>query len=172
MLLKNKGADKRARAVGANLSAKGADSRAADKRPRAENFTGTVSVSALRDMMSDTDDVIFTDIAVGGGGGSIATAVFIDGMVSTDTVYDFVLRPLVEGREFARARDERDAVERVMSGRMFHGIRTFCGDNDKAVAGLLTGEALIVFDGIGAAIAFDARGFEKRGITEPTSENV
>ncbi|MDR1329614.1 MAG: spore germination protein, partial [Oscillospiraceae bacterium] len=40
------------------------------------------------------------------------------------------------------------------------------------VAGLLTGEALIVFDGIGAAIAFDARGFEKRGITEPTSENV
>ncbi|MDR2420953.1 MAG: spore germination protein [Oscillospiraceae bacterium] len=132
---------------------------------------GDISAAGLRERMAYGDDVIFTDFTVGGCGAA-ATAVYIDGMVSTVTVYDFILRPLAAGRALSHAETARDVIGLVMGGRVFHGRKRLCLAPEEAEEELLAGAAVVIFDAAGAAVAFDAPGFEKRGVTEPTSENV
>ncbi|MDR0445553.1 MAG: spore germination protein [Oscillospiraceae bacterium] len=131
---------------------------------------GTVSVRELRERMANGDDAVFTELITSGG--VTATAVFIDGMVSSETVYDFILRPIAAGRVLADARAGEAAVERIMDGRVFQGRKKLCLSVDETTMELLSGSVAVIFDDVGAAVAFEARGFEKRAVSEPTSENV
>jgi spore germination protein KA len=133
---------------------------------------GEITADALRGRMERGDDAVFTPFSVGGDAGPRATAAFIDGLVSTNTVYDFILRPLASGRALGRVKTGSEAVALIMEGRVFHGRKRLCRTMEAVVEEMLSGAVVVIFEGECAAVAFEAPGFEKRGITEPTSENV
>ncbi|MDR0862759.1 MAG: spore germination protein [Oscillospiraceae bacterium] len=136
--------------------------------------TATVPITsdAVRARLTDCGDAVFCDVALTAAFGGKLTAAFIDGMVSSQIVNDFILKPLSEKRVFAQAFNERELLDLAMNGEVYHGQRKMCGDLETAMEQLLSGALVLIFDGEQAAIAYDSKGYEKRSVSEPTNENV
>jgi len=131
-----------------------------------------VSLAAIRERMSQADDVIYTEYIINPSIGLGCTVVFIDGMVSSAIAYDHVLQPLMTNREFAEAPSGQVIINSIMSGSIYHSQRKLCSTKEEALSQLLFGSLLIFFDKCDIPVAFDSKGFEKRGISEAMNENI
>ena len=130
------------------------------------------TMSGLKTILSDSSDVIYQEHYINGNRNMPVTVVYIDGLVNTKQVNDDILKPLTQERILGDVRGFRDLIELIEHGMVYHAsrqIRTNLGD---VLSDVLNGSVALVFDGEKKAVTFDAKGFEKRGITEPTTENA
>jgi spore germination protein KA len=106
------------------------------------------------------------------GGGVKLTAAFVDGLADRNQINISILKPLLRYGSLRRCRSEAALFKSVAAGAVHHCSYQIHRQMNDALEALLSGQALIVFDCLGAAISFDVRNYDKRGITEPTNESV
>lgn len=100
-------------------------------------------------------------------GGQVLYAYMIDGLVSSDTISDYVFRPLSQMKNgtmdtlFRLARD----------GQVYNCVADECKDLESVALKIVNGFCVVLFTGVGA-IAFEAKTGEKRGISPPDVENT
>ena len=140
------------------------------KPPVAE--TEQISLAAIREAMRHSDDTVYSEYVINPVCNLRCTAVFIDGMVATDISFEHIFGQLAHNDDLSRLRDGKSAIAAIMRGRIQHGQRKHCATMTDAIAELLFGSVLLVFEGCAEAVAFDSKGFETRAIAEPTNENV
>ena len=131
-----------------------------------------VTVAAFRSRLAQCDDAMYVEYIVNPESGLRCTVIFIDGMIASDLAHEHILKPLTTGAELKSLHDGRAVVDAILRGGLYHGQRKLCETLDDAMTELLFGSVLVVFDDCALAVAFDAKGFEKRAIAEPTNENV
>lgn len=131
-----------------------------------------ISLKAIKDRLGDSIDVIFNDVVINGEKLLGFTTVFVDGLVSSELVDNFVLKPLLQETLLRECSTERDAIGQIMQGAVYHGQKKLIESLDDGFAELLAGGLILVFDKSQAIIAFDVKGFEKRGISESQTESV
>lgn len=91
--------------------------------------------------------------------------IYVDGLCDTKTLEEVVLKPLLEGilQDVRFVIDERlIAVAQVQMASCLNDL----------VDHVLKGDAAILVDGENQAIIADLKGFDKRGIEEPTTEST
>ncbi len=131
-----------------------------------------IGIEILRQLFQDNEDIIFTNISVKNNENMRITVIFVDGMVNSKMVDDDVLKPLVQEEILGKVKTEKALIDLIMDGAIYHCQRKLRDKLDDCVGDLLSGSAILVFDNAKAAVTFGLKGFEKRGITEPTNENV
>ncbi len=131
-----------------------------------------ISSEKLKRLYTESQDIIFSPICVGRKREFSLTIVFVDGMTDSKTADDDILRPLAQEEAFSSAKTEEGLIDLIMCGTVYHCKRKLLEDMADCESALLGGSVLLVFDVAAKAVAFDVKGFEKRGITEPTNENV
>ena len=131
-----------------------------------------ISADTLRQQFSASPDIGFSEIIVGGNNRLRLTLAFVDGLTSSQQIDDYILKPLVQERALTGAASQRELLDSIMHGALYHFQRKPCRDFAESVSALLSGSVLLIFDDLQQAVAFDVKGFEKRGVSETTSENV
>ena len=126
----------------------------------------------LKERLSDSQDVIFNGIRINSKHDLCFTVIYIDGLINTEVVDDFVLKPLIQEAALSASKTEKDLIDQIMLGTVYHNLRRLREKLGDCLGDLLTGSVLLVFDKSGVAVTFETKGFEKRSITEPTNENV
>jgi spore germination protein KA len=134
------------------------------------NTGDAVKLDEFRRRLEDCDDVIYTDIVIGKN--VRATVLTVDGMVDAQLLNESILKPLVLDARFGGAETADDVRGLIADGYVYHSQRVATGSFKDAMASLLFGGAVLVFEDGGEAVLFDVKGFEHRGISEPTTENV
>lgn len=119
----------------------------------------------IRAQFADCDDFTFRQLRCGE---HTLFAYGIDGLVSGDTVSDFVLRPITD---HLRGDSIRDLYENALSGQIYNAVAKPCKDFRDLTVKLVNGFTVVLFPGAGA-IAFETRTPEKRGVSAPTVENT
>ncbi len=137
-----------------------------------QNRPETISSEKLKLLYSESQDIIFGSVCVGRKRELALTVVFVDGMVNSKTVDDDILRPLVQEAALSSVKNEEDLIDLIMCGTVYHYKRKLLDSMADCETSLLGSSVLLVFDGAAKAVAFEVKGYEKRGITEPTNENV
>jgi spore germination protein KA len=132
----------------------------------------TVSGGALRTLLEGSDDIIFTPVAAGADGKIKLTIAFVDGLADRGQINEAVLKPLMRDENMRRCTGERELLRLITGGSAYHCSRELHDTMEGAVEAMLSGQALLVFDGRRTAVAFDVRNYEKRAISEPTNESV
>lgn len=94
---------------------------------------------------------------------------FIDGLTSGGDISDFVVKPLSEALEGARA---GELLERALNGAVYNAVAETASDLDDAVSKLLNGFTLVLFPGETTALAFETKTTVNRGPNEPSVENT
>jgi len=131
-----------------------------------------ITSELLKEALSDCPDVIFSDISINMTKKLRATVVYVDGMVNPQMLDDFVLKPLIQEDAFSEARSQDAVVDLMIHGTVYHSLRKLRQALDDCVDDVLSGSAALIFDETRQAVTFEIKGFEKRALTEPTSENV
>jgi spore germination protein KA len=96
---------------------------------------------------------------------------FVDGLVDS-AVIDSVLRALVLfGNELDKEARELSSADAIRTGLLYNASAKNCDNIEDGVIGVLSGDTLVVFDGLDQALLVCSRGWIDRGVEEPSSEN-
>ena len=128
----------------------------------------------VNEYLSDCDDVITRNFYMGQGGKHQMSLIFIDGMVKLDTVQNDVLKPLML---FTRQFPLEYSVGEKFFNMVKEGLLT-AGDIKEVdnfgelILGILSGDTILLMDKLDKALIISTRGWEKRGVQEPSTEAV
>lgn len=124
----------------------------------------------VKEVLGDSDDVIVRDVYVNKN--VKVTVIAIDGMVNSEIIDAYVIRPLILSDKAVSSRNEEELYNRVNNGILYHISQESLKNTDEAIYEILKGVTVIFFDGIKKAVAFDAKDIPKRSISEPETESV
>ena len=141
-----------------------------EEKPELKNLD--LTSDNIKNQIGDSSDVVTRDLLINGKKELPVHFFCIDGLVNTKNVDDDILKPLQQDSNLKEADSEKDAVEKIMNGSVYHNQIKLVESIDKAIEGVLSGGAILVFDHEKKAVLFDIKGFDKRSISPPEDENV
>lgn len=139
---------------------------------RALTHSLAFNLQHLRDTIGQSSDVVFRRVNEPGIKPEIAL-VYISGLVNQDTLNQDILLTLTKHP----ALQEPDLSPELMLAKMKDEVLAIgevseCKTFETLHAMLFEGHTLILIDGINQAISADTAGWEKRSISEPSSQGV
>ena len=137
-------------------------------RPAAE-YPLPVCADSLRQIFAGSADFTLRPVWPGGCERPGVSVCWLDGLVSGEAVSRDVLQPLSDPERFG-ADGEGEWMAQLLRGAVWACAVTRCDDMDALVSRLLAGCCAVVFDGLGAAAAFETRSAEGRSVGPPTVE--
>lgn len=141
-----------------------------EEKPELKNLE--LTAQTIRTQIGESADIIFSDLWINGNQSLPATLVFVDGLVNSKNIDDDILKPLLQENSLSQDKTEKDVINRILSGGVYHSSSKIRDSIDEAIEDILSGSAALVFSKEKKAVTFDIRGFAKRSITEPSGENV
>lgn len=138
--------------------------------PRREpRLAGELTAERLAEVFADCADFTRRELTVGDGQGLRCTLFYLTGMVKTERVSDYILRPLARERSLAGV-DAGALWERLRSGALYSLSVTERESLDTAAGDLIDGCCLLFCDGAAGALSVQAGTEEKRGVSDPENE--
>ncbi|MFB0920286.1 MAG: spore germination protein, partial [Oscillospiraceae bacterium] len=146
-----------------------------DEEPESVNGKKTpaeeiIKIEAMKQKFADSTDIIFNEVIIDDN--RKLNVVFVDGLVSSETIDNFVLKPLIQEAVLKDARTEKDLIDLIMLGTVYHCQRKLRDTLTDCCHDMLIGSLVLVFENSEKAVTFETKGFEKRALSEPTNENV
>ncbi len=139
------------------------------------NLKGPCTFVAVHELLSQSFDMLFRDFIIEGKTAVKAYLVCVDGMVSKELVNDFVLKTLMVqslGKPALAKLTPETARETVYSFLLANNEVRKEDSLAGTVDSILSGDSALFFADRPGAIIIGTRGWEQRGINEPTTESV
>jgi spore germination protein len=128
------------------------------------------TVSSINDIVGESNDVIQRDLTIFNK--FPASIFYIKGLCNDQTLEEDVIKPLIRSEQDLPPFSSKNIVDQltkeVLTIASFSVFDTF----EKAIQPFMSGDALLVIDGVEQIIVLGTRGFDQRGIEEPQSEIV
>lgn len=138
--------------------------------PRSEPvFDVPLSAAALKDAFRDCVDFTTRELRLAGAPGRVVTLCAVDGMVRSERVNDYILRPLAQD-EALREADLAEAFRLLSSGALYNLSVSEVKTTDEAVFALMEGSVVLWFEALGRALKCGVATEEKRSIGDPEDE--
>lgn len=131
---------------------------------------GEIKTEILKQKLSESPDIVFNEVILDEN--RKFTVVFVDGMTNSQMIDNFVLKPLIQESDLKETKNDKDLIDLIMLGTVYHCQRKLVDKLTDCYSDLLSGSVVLVFDDLKKAVTFEIKGFEKRGLSEPTNENV
>lgn len=137
-----------------------------------ENSELELTTADIKGLLQYSSDVVYRELYINGNKSLPVTMIFIDGLIDVKTVDDDILKPLTQEMSLSKSKGPEDIIENMEHGTVYHVSQRTRNRLEDCISDILDGYVALVFDNVKKALTFEAKGFEKRSITEPTSENV
>lgn len=131
-----------------------------------------ITTNNLKKILENNADVKFKEFYVNNNRNLPVTLIYVDGLVNTSYISDYVLKPLVQKNRFCHVQSMDEVIQLIENGAIYFPSQLKTTDINKVLHEVFVGHSALVFDGCNTAILLDTKGFEKRAITEPTVETV
>lgn len=129
----------------------------------------------VKELLSMSSDVVFRDFFIQGKERIPCQLAAVDGMVEKNQLDMYILKPLMvdlaghpEVAQLTLANVVDRSLQNLLPGLEFKKISKM----GEALDAILSGDAVIFFGDSTEALVFGARGWDKRAVTEPTTEAV
>ncbi|MFC0471107.1 spore germination protein [Halalkalibacter kiskunsagensis] len=130
----------------------------------------SVMNQTIQDIVGESDDIVQRNFKIGAN--LKASLYFVDGLAFDSGIEDRIIKPLIyfaeTNQEFSTDQLLEHLLTEVVTFIELSVKQTF----DEAILNLMSGETLLVIDGIDKLVLFETRQFNQRGIEEPESEVI
>ncbi len=133
------------------------------------------NLDRIKSILEDCGDVIYREFVIGEGKGCKAALVYIDGLVKTDVLNDYVLENLmVESRmappnkKINREELSDTIKEKTLAVSEFKEVETI----EETVLNVLSGDTAFLLDEYEKMLIIATKGWSSRGISQPETEAV
>lgn len=131
-----------------------------------------LTTANIYSILKGNDDVVFRKLYINGQRDLLITMIFIDGLIDPKNVDDNILKPMMQEVNLSESKNIDKVIEKIEHGTLYHVFQKTRGELSACINDIIDGSVAFVFDQVKKAITFEAKGFEKRTISEPTGENV
>lgn len=144
-----------------------------EKRRRVLACELKTNIDAVLAEFRNSCDLIVREFSFGKEGRTGAAVLYLDGMIDAALISDHMIQPLMEDSSFSDAGSRAGLGMRELTGRLLTGsdaaiVRTL----DEVAHGCLSGDAVLLVDGLCQAVLMSAKGWEERPVSEPSTETV
>ncbi len=147
-----------------------------ERNPRILSQSLQINLDRIRAQFGDSTDLIIREFNFGSNreGGVKAALFFLDGMVNLPMINDSIIKPMMYDSRLTHTEEPDDLShmdvirDRLLAAGEVKTVYTY----DEAIDACLSGNAILVADGYGKALDIGVKGWEKRAVTEPTSETA
>ena len=129
-------------------------------------FSGPLTDEALRAVFRSADDFTTREVRLGQ---TRVQAYFIDGLTSGGDIAELVLRPLSDNLPQGQ---ESELYDAALYGRVYCAAASEVTDLQSACTKLVNGFCVVLFAGLGRALAFEVKTGEKRSPAPPEVEKT
>ncbi len=132
------------------------------------------TILALKEILKDTDDIIYRTIECGKKQKIKMCLIYVDGMTTKEAVSQFAIETLMEFFDLNNfEKNTTQELDRIASLTSIATSEISSVDNiSTAVNKILSGETMLFIDGSTKAIMISSRGWPMRSISEPVAETL
>lgn len=134
------------------------------------------NIRKIKSDLGNSTDIIFQEVSIGKNGNQTMGILYTDGLTDKNAINDFIRESLLLDSRLNETESSDPAIQEV--DRILQKLATSIGDSqdidtfDSLYNSLLSGDAIILFDGSIKAMVVSAQGWQNRGVTEPSAESV
>ncbi|WP_096435891.1 spore germination protein [Alteribacter populi] len=127
------------------------------------------TIDSVQNIVGESDDITLREFTIGN---RISAGLFyIEGLSDEDTIEEDVLKPLIHLAEEKIKGSNTNDLPTIINEKVLSVISVSKHNSfDDALLPFMSGDALLVVDGVDKLITMDTRQYEKRGIEEPETE--
>jgi spore germination protein KA len=130
-----------------------------------------LTAANLKTVLGGSKDIVFRSLEINALNRIPVTLIYIDGLVDSNGIADFILKPLAENRVFSQIRSAEEAIREIDKGAVYYPAQNTRNQLGEVIDDILNGATALVFDSEKKALVFDAKNFAKRGVTPPVEES-
>lgn len=133
------------------------------------------NIELIRGMLGASDDLVVRRFSMGAKPEVRAALFYIDGLTNSDVINNFILKSLMFETRIGDPSSENGQEEiqdKYVRFALTIGEVEIVDNLQKAIKSLLAGDGILLIDGTSKAILPNTKGWEKRGVEEPTTEAV
>ncbi len=132
------------------------------------------NLDALRLQFSDCCDLVVREFTFGHNGALKAALVFLDGLSDQKILNESIIKPLMYDSRFLcnDLQDDTVTFERLRDRLISAGDIKTLTMIAEITESCLSGNALLLIDGFAKVMEISAKGWEKRAVSEPSTETV
>lgn len=123
----------------------------------------------IKEKLDNCFDVKFRNINTALG---VAVVIYIDDLCNIKMISEYVLAPLKNIKTLPEDNKDKSIAKQVMEGILDINATGISKDLDDAIYHILSGDPIIVFDGMKEVIFVEAKGFPVRGVGKTETESV
>ncbi len=132
------------------------------------------NLQSIRQILGKSNDVKIHEFRCGREGEYSGALVFIDGLVDNSTITEGILKPLLSFRLADSHPSEASSsifeeLQQTVLCTAEMEVKESLGD---LIAGCLTGNTVLLLNGVAKGILISTKGWDKRGVSEPQTESV
>lgn len=133
-------------------------------------------VKKIQTTFANSTDVIIREVKIGKKNRIRTAIIYTDGLADNDTVHNVILESLMSEENQLDRQKETPAPQAIFAWVknciLTAGNITDISDFDALFTSVLSGNTVILIEGIPKAISAGTEGWEDRGVTEPASQTV
>ncbi|NLT95441.1 MAG: spore germination protein [Clostridia bacterium] len=142
-----------------------------------QNLTAnlTKNVELLKAMLGTSSDLVFHDFILGTEGRPKAVLILVDGLVDIDTVHEQIIKPLmIESRTLSEKCGifPNYNIEVIKNTLITVNSIKIITTIEEAIDGVLSGNTVLLVNGLSDGLLISTQGGEIRGIKEPATDSV
>lgn len=132
------------------------------------------NIKNIKVAVGNSTDVIVREFSFGQKKDINAALIFIDGLVNTAVINESIIESLMYRSDILNLQRELEngnintIKKEILSVSEVKNANTL----ETVTDGFLSGDAVLIIDGINKALIISCKGWEQRGISEPTTESV
>jgi len=130
------------------------------------------NLCSLKKLFVNSSDLKIHKFKFGGGYEFSGAVAFIDGLASSSTVTEAILRPIIEWQPEEGPLSMREIADILSESVLWAGEVEKVSTMSKLAGGCLSGDTAILIDGCCHALVVNSKGWDKRSVAEPESETV
>ncbi|WP_394231481.1 spore germination protein [Niallia oryzisoli] len=133
-------------------------------------------LTGIRQTMGNSTDIITRQFKTGKNGLIEIGIVYIDGLADKNFIQDFIIEPLMTDLRITKldfeVNKQTNLFEVIKDFNVAGGDMKVISDLKLLYSNMLSGDTIILVDGYSKAFAVSSRGWEMRGLEEPSSQTV
>lgn len=134
------------------------------------------NIKQVKEALGESSDIVTREFLIGEDGKIKLGLFYIEGLANTTFIQDIILKTLMIDIRKANlnttAYSKKKAFEILRDFVLSVGNMKEIADFENLLTSLLSGDAIVLIDGYEQGFAIDSKGWEERGVTEPTSQTV
>jgi spore germination protein KA len=149
----------------------GQSTQSQNKEPLSSNLKQ--NLDEIKKRVGNSADVAIREMVVGKAGDLKIAVIFTDGLADTKSVNDFVVKSLLSDLGANELSDSKsNAIQKIKDYVLAVGEIKEVSNYPKLLNSILSGDTAVVLDGYDRAITVGLKGWEDRGVQEPSSQTV